>query len=252
MKSQLGKIFHKLNRQKGVFFGSFDYKKFVIIARSRTGSNLLNSLLGSHKEIETNGEIFSYLKDYSCGEVWKKTFVKKEKKINWVGFKLFYYHPIDSIDKSVWDYIDKDPEIHVIHLRRENMLRTYISRLIAGKLKIWLNKDSEDIKIEEKKIKVNIEECFEEFKKIKIWEDETRSRFINRKNYIELTYEELIESRDVMMSKIFSFLNLESIPTKTKLEKQNPESIDTLVTNYPELKKAILNSDFSYLLDNEV
>jgi len=88
MKSQISKILKKVRKQKQFFLGSKDYKKFVIIARSRTGSNLLSSLMNTHKKVETNGEIFAYLKERTCSDIWDTTFTKKDKKIKWAGFKL--------------------------------------------------------------------------------------------------------------------------------------------------------------------
>jgi hypothetical protein len=92
-------------------FGQFNknhkYQKFVIIARSRTGSNLLHSLLNSHPSIEANGELFHKTKESSCREIWDSIFVKKNRFLQHVGFKIFYYHPLKSADQEVWDFIKK-------------------------------------------------------------------------------------------------------------------------------------------------
>ncbi len=41
----------------GILPGSHQYTKFIILGRSRTGSNFLRGLLSSHPEILTTGEI---------------------------------------------------------------------------------------------------------------------------------------------------------------------------------------------------
>ena len=95
------RIFDKISK---LINESDQYNKFVIIARSRTGSNLLRSYLNSHPNIEAHDELFRELKRKSCQEIWKGLFIKKNKKIKYVGFKIFYYHPLEGSDNSIWNF----------------------------------------------------------------------------------------------------------------------------------------------------
>jgi len=129
------------------------------------------------------------------------------------------------------------------------MLRTYLSRIIAGKSKVWLSRDQgAKSDSDDKKVKIDIENCLNEFTQIKKWEDDARSKFKDSKAYLEITYEELVEDKDVTLGKVFDFLDVERINTSTKMKKQNPEPLSELIINYEELSKEILNSEFSYLL----
>ncbi len=231
-------------------FGYKKYQKFVVITRSRTGSNLFMSLLSSHPNINAHGEVFSKIHNQSCQEIWKNTFVNKHKWIKYVGFKIFYYHPLDSNDKDVWEYLKQDNSIKIIHLKRKNMLRAHISDLIAKKTNKWTKDDLQNTSIENRKIDVDIDECLNMFNKVKQWEEETYKRFQNHP-YIELTYEELTSDLEHKMSEIFNFLKIKNKNVYSKLKKQNPERAEELVLNFKDLKNALIKNNYSHLLENE-
>jgi len=231
-------------------FGNKKYRKFVVITRSRTGSNLFMSLLSSHPNINAHGEIFSELHNQSCQKIWRNTFVNKHRWIKYVGFKIFYHHPLDSIDKNVWQYLEQDNSIKIIHLKRENILRAHISDLIAQKTNKWTKDDLQNTSIENRKINVNIDECLNMFDKVKRWEKKTYECFQNHP-YIELTYEELTSNLEYEMSEIFNFLKIKNKNVYSKLKKQNPEKTEELVLNFKDLKNALIKNNYSHLLENE-
>ena len=55
--------------------------KFIVITRSRTGSNLLISLLNSHPSITAYKEVFGKLENRSTQKLWDDTFSIQNKKI---------------------------------------------------------------------------------------------------------------------------------------------------------------------------
>ena len=246
----LNTILYKLNRLKDAIFGSYNYGKFVVITRSRTGSNLLISLLDSHPNVQTYGEIFSRLNGQTARDIWSYCFSKKSRKLKYLGFKIFYYHPQDSEDQTVWNYILEDKNIKIIHLTRDNMLRTVVSNQVAHKTDAWVNHDpdlSEDL---DKRIELNVDECLKEFKKIKEWENNTRDKFRNH-DIFEMSYEELAIDRQKSADNVFKFLSLPSSKVNTTLQKQNKERLEDLILNYEAVRAALQNTKWSYLLQLE-
>lgn len=73
---------------------------------------------------------------------------------------------MDTTSSDVWDMIRNDKSIKIIHLRRENMLRTHISRLIAGKTDQWASKKQTNVNIKNKKVELNIPKLFDDFEQI--------------------------------------------------------------------------------------
>ncbi|WP_299164474.1 sulfotransferase [uncultured Eudoraea sp.] len=242
----------KLKKCIAQLFGNKQYEKLVILGRQRTGSSLLKTLLHAHPKIDIEGEVFRLLEGKSCRTVWKETFSKKLPWIKYAGFKLFYNHPDDSEDREVWEILNADTNVKVIHIKRENILRTYISKLIALKTGAW-NSRQEEEKTEflDKRVKVDVEHCLNELREIKKLEAQFgKTRFPNHP-YIELSFEELTQDKEGQLSRIYSFLGLEYEKiekTKINLKRQNPEGLRELILNYDDLVEKISHSEFKNLL----
>ena len=217
-------------------FGDLHYQKFVIISRSRTGSTLLMSLLNSHENIECTGEIFKELKGKPSNQVWFNHFGKRLKRIKWLGFRLFYYHPING-DREVWELLKSDSSIPVLHLTRQNMLRTLVSQRIGMKTNKWTKQKDEEMQAEpsDKRISLTVEECESFFDETKAYENETRKAFSSHQ-IIEVSYENLVANRDSCMNSVYKGLGTSISLATTNRKKQNPEPLPDLVKNYNELK----------------
>ncbi|MCG9973014.1 sulfotransferase [Christiangramia crocea] len=229
--------------------GHSNYKKFVIISTARTGSTLLATLLNSHQNIICEGEIFKNLNGKSCSKIWQEFFSKKPKKIHQVGFKLFYFHPYDE-DKDVWNIINNDKTITIIHLKRKNLLRIFLSQKIGLKTKLWtdnINRPN-NLSLNTKKVTLDYHACIGAFEEIEDYENITRLNF-QRHNYLEVYYEDLIENRQLEINRILSSLNLPVDVLTANNKQQNPEGLNELINNYSELKIKFENSKWEYLFE---
>lgn len=232
--------------------GHRNYKKFVIISDSRTGSTLLMQLLNSHPEILAFGEEFKYLKGSSCRQVWDKIYRKRPKKIQWVGFKLFYVHPSSGNDREVWELIQQDTEIVIIHLTRKNILRSYVSKQIGLKTRKWTENVNHphQIREEDKKVKLNAVKCLKNFESISTYIEDTEQRFKDHQ-IIPVVYEELDKDKQATMDRIFRELKVPDLKVSTCMKKQNPEKLEDLILNFPELKKEFAGTKWEYLFKLE-
>lgn len=252
---ELKKIYRKLRalgtKVRNGLFGHKNYRKFVIISRSRTGSTLLMALLRSHPNVHIEGELFKKLNGESCRTVWDRLFRKHPKSIQQVGFKLFYYHPFDA-DQSVWEFLLNDKDISVIHLRRLNLLRAFASQKIGEKTKKWTQHKS-DSTTHDKTIALDIAECKETFEKISAYEERTRKQFQDHHTYVEVTYENLAKDNQKVINELFDKLGLPEFNASTVLKKQNPEPLERLIENFDDLKDAFKNTNWEYLLtENDI
>ncbi len=249
IKKPIVKFLSRLDQIWNEIYGNNDYEKFVVITRSRTGSNFLMASLNSHPNIVANREVFRELEGKSCTEVWGKTFANKPPCIKLVGFKIFYYHPLDSDDRSVWDLLVADKRIKVIHLKRNNLLRTVLSGKIALKTKVWTNKRAaRKVKLEDKKLSLNVDECIQEFQKIKEWESKIDNMFSKHPKLV-ISYEELVAKPDTL-NEVLDFLGIEQKELKSGYKKQNKEPLNELIENYHEFSSKLSDTEWSYLLEN--
>ena len=246
-------------------FGKSSYKKFVVIATARTGSNLLISLLRNHSDMRVHGERFTHLNGKTCRQIYHAVYPKKSlKKV--VGFKIFYCDPQNTKDREVWKLLQNDTTIKIIHLQRKNLLRSYISYLIARKTRVWIihrnllrfyisyllaGKTKAWISYRtnsnSKKVYVNINELFERYEYTKKCINRINAEFKNH-SILNLTYEELNTDQEMAMKKVFDFLGVSYQKVTCSLKKQNTERIEDLVSNFSELSRALEGSDLESML----
>jgi LPS sulfotransferase NodH len=149
-------IITKTNRKLKSKFQSIlkhkGFKEFIVLSRSRTGSNMLISFLNSHPHIQAEGEIFAKLGSKDPNDILSEVFAKQPLYVKARGFKIFYYHPLDEKDKSneLWNALINMNNLQVIHLKRRNLLRTLVSRKIAILQDVWAVRDYDQSGIEER------------------------------------------------------------------------------------------------------
>lgn len=224
----------------------------IVLARSRTGSNLLVSLLNSHPKITVRGEKCARLEGRDLSEVLLSAFSVRSPKVCVAGFKVFYYHPNDRDSDMLWNALVGLSNLKVIHLKRENILRTLVSRKIASVQDVWKAK-SGNSEIESEtptRVQMSEAELLKGFQQTRAWEDWGEQLFQNHAT-ISVTYEDLVKDRETIMSRLFEFLGVEVVETETFLEKQNTKGLAQIVENFGELKKVFRDTTWSCFFDEE-
>jgi LPS sulfotransferase NodH len=232
--------------------GSKQYHKFVIISRSRTGSNLLISLLNSHPHVVAYGEMFNHLHSASPQQIWSSIFTYYPTTTKQVGFKIFYYHPLDSDNKWIWDKIYMDDSLRIIHLTRSNTLRTYLSRQIAGMTMEWTNRSSSKrSKPPIRQVHLDPTLCLKEFEQTQAWASECRYR-VRGHRVFELDYKQLTgRDQTLYLQRVQLFLQLTPISLRSSLKKQNTANLSDVISNYSEVADALMGTQWEHFLYDE-
>ena len=231
-------------------FRHSDFRRFIVLTRSRTGSNLLISYLNSHPQIYAESEIFSWLHGREHRQVLAKVFTKQPFFIKAKGFKIFYYHPQDDDSGLVWRYLMAMPDLHVIHLKRTNILRTLVSRKIAAMADIWTARSSSEVRAQKKKpVRFSVEELREGFEQTRAWEAQGDAMFRDHP-LLQVTYEELTTEPESMFNRVTTFLGVPYKSPRTALRKQNPESLRELIANYDSLKAEFQNTEWASFFED--
>lgn len=252
-------------------FGNKDFKRFIVLSIARTGSNMLVQYLNTHPHIYARGEIFQKLNGRDYKEILETTFLKQPCYIMATGFKIFYYHPLDTQTVDVhalscrtWEYrptldwfyrrpIDTDScaiwtdlinmsDLHIIHLKRKNALRTLISRKLMG-LGWGASIIAQRTATGNKRITFTAEELEVGFEATRAAEQKGDSVFEGHP-FLTVYYEDMVRDRDITFRKITDFLDVRYVQPKTILRKQNPEKASDIVTNYEELKRAFDDTEW--------
>ena len=229
-------------------FGHDDYVRFIVLTRSRTGSNLLVSFLNSHPDIFCEGEIFATLGSANPLARLRGVYRKQPRHIRAKGFKIFYYHPLDAQADELWKQLELRTEIRVIHLRRENILRTLLSRKIAGMQDTWTATRYDKVDVETRCVHFTVQELEEEFRQTQQWEAAADVQF-QAHPMLRLSYEELVNDPKGNYVRLLAFLGAREHAPATNLRRQNPENLKTLISNYGELKAAFSGTEWARHFD---
>ena len=243
-----------LTRFLGSLTQHMNYQKFIILGRSRSGSNFLRGLLNSHSQVRVFGEIFQnkdqvgwamdgYPQDARTIQEFrnrpveflqKRVFTKFPRAIHAVGFKIFYYHARDEQWQPVWEYLKLLQDLKIIHIKRQNILETHLSRQRALQTDRWFNLTGE--RDPSQPLSLDFQECLQDFQETRRMEGEAAS-FFSDHPVLDVLYEELSRDQDRVMGELLDFLNVRREPLTSETFKQSNQSLSMAIANYAELKE---------------
>lgn len=259
LKDQLSPPFNKIARGLGLQPTSRDYTRFIILGRSRSGSNLLRGLLNSHSQIIAFEEMFKdpqaigwglegYPQDSRTLERFRNDtldFIKQDLFTNMpvqvraVGFKIFYYHAYGTDLEPVWEYLKTDTDVHVLHIKRKNILKTHLSKKRAELTDSWINLTGE--KQRPVSIELDVKSCREDFEQTRAWEEEYDRLFASHP-LLEVAYEELARDHTAVMDRVQQFLSVDHEKLEPQTYKQSHQKLADAISNFDELKSAFQGS----------
>jgi len=254
MEEPWRQVLGKLAMDLGLKAGHTDYTKFIVLGRSRTGSNFLRGLLSSHGQIIVFGEIFKNNQSIEWGTdgypqkgkdlklmqsdpprfLDEIVFKKFPLEITAVGFKLFYYHAQMDDLKPIWPYLQSRKDIRIIHLKRRNILKTHVSRERAARTDKWA--DVTGSSEAEQMLTLDYDRLLQDFVQTRSWEEEY-DRFFADHPKIEVVYETLTRDNAPEMRRIQEFLGVECRDLTPETFKQSKRPLSKSISNYFELKE---------------
>jgi len=243
-KLNLNTIMRVARYRAGRVFGSSNYTPFIILSRSRTGSNLLNSSLGSHPAVHVKGEHFGHLRGDTIEKRHMQAFGKQPSWISAAGCKVFYYHPHHGDPAPLFAMLKRDPRLKVIHLKREDKLRSVLSWMIARENDTYTAASGTAlIPAEKKRLQVDPDELIDWIEKTIEWE-EWGDTFFSDREILNITYEQLTEDLPGQYKRVLGYLDLPDHVPISSLQRQNPEPVDQLISNWSELRARLIEHGF--------
>lgn len=225
------------------------YTRFAVVGHARTGSNLLLDVFRSSPEVEMFHEIFSAdnrVIGQGFNEHINRLYAGYPRCIRAVGCKIFYNH----LTNQEWSEFEQHKEFKIIHLIRRNRLRTLVSLAIAFKTDVWLQTNfRKKVPLEKKRVYLDPESLFTQIMQIESWESQTRARFAHR-DVLEICYEDLVTDFEAVASEAIGFVGAKRWnPNRIGYKKQNPEPLDQLISNFPEVSHALKNTPWEQYLE---
>jgi LPS sulfotransferase NodH len=247
--------------------GQSNFTKFIIVSACRTGSNLLRSLLNSHSQILVFGEIFQksdrigwYLPGYSQKRkllaiyrkapakfVRKKVFSEYPRGISAVGFKYMYEQKKFKSWNSLNPFFKNNKALQIIHLKRKNILKSYVSLLTALQTEKWVSYTG--AQAVPSPVTINYDECLWQFKKTRTYQEYFDTFFADHPK-IEVIYEDLIADRQSEMKRIQSFLGTDYEHLFPSIYKQSHRPLSKAIANYAGLKRDFLGTEWEMFFED--
>jgi len=247
---------------------------FMITGPARTGSTLLVHLLRSHPEICSHSEVFSptkitgltgtYLeKSRNEPDLFERLSAERDrdpikflykialdlqgKKV--VGFKLKHDELVLPEYRGLRDEIAGDPDFRIIHLRRENLLRRFLSWYIANHIThLTLAIGPQNIP-EVPPVRLDPNECQRDFETTLKWEKEFRGLFATHKSFF-ISYEELVAGNDDKIFALLSFLQVTPQKLTTTTKRLGNEDLRRAIANFDELRAHFAGSRFAHFFED--
>ena len=221
---------------------SADYSPFVILCMPRSGSTLLHTYLNSHPRIFSYDEIlrirFEQRGSVEDEFIPSKIFKPYAKHFQAIGLKVFYEYERQEPFVASFDQITTNKTIKIIHLTRRDMLRQFVSLKQAESSGEW---SAPSRPKNQTRVELNTVE-FLNYKE-SAFKDQNRMRELFKDHAIlEIAYEDLTKNPPAILSKVQSFLGVEGRSLYSLLEKQNPESLEDLVSNYESVKEFMMQN----------
>lgn len=229
-------------------FGDRSYTRFIILSRSRTGSNLLNSTLGSHPNVRVKGEYFGRLRGQTIEARRDQVFGIQPRWIKAAGCKVFYYHPHHEDPKPLFDMLKADRELKVIHLKRLDTLRSVLSWMIAQASQTYVaHSDNALVAADRKRMPVDPQEMIERINRT-LGQEQWGDDFFSGHDLLQVTYEGLTGDLGKEYGRVLGFLGLPTHQPTTTLRRQNPEPLEQLVVNYDEVVGALRTAGLEHMV----
>jgi LPS sulfotransferase NodH len=243
--------------------------KAIILTSQRSGSTFLQSCLNAHPSIRCYGELLvgghlsvpelfvghrlpTKAYRYITVGAWNpvgimdRYFDRAEAPV--VMFKAMYNH-VDNI--RVRAYLAQHPEIRIIHLRRENLLKQYVSKVLltAKSERAWLPHTTSPVPVVSVRISPDL--AIKEMCRVRDAFSKFESLLADH-HKIHLEYESLFNGSTLApdaWKKIGQLLDIEPASVASDLVKMNPNLLRPMVENYDELASALTGTEWEHYLD---
>lgn len=274
------------------------YKRFMITGDARTGSNMLAQALNTNPSVRCFREIFNgrqqyvdyFVDGYDPTEradlnlrnsdpvrfLQTRIFSKHPTQFRAVGFKYLYGH-FWGFD-ALTEYLRADPDLHVVHLKRRNMLRSLVSVQLAEATNKWIEDWGLPVKrpihvraasaavhplrtvqrirrklapprpAEKPAVVLTREQCNHWFFRTNHEVTRVDEMFAGHPT-LEVYYEDMLADREGAFTRVQEFVGVEPQTLQVSLRRQNPEPLRELIANYAELRAAFAGAPEEVFFD---
>ena len=238
-------------------------EQFILLAARRSGTTFVQRSLDSHPQIQCHKRVFdvknkfryfvidrpnSKFHQFRTASIQRQRdyIFRKQQLIE--AFMTELCVPVEDSKaigiRLAYIQSDRHPEIlkwatanavGIIHLVRENVLKTLVSHATAKKRGIRHSTQklpTVTVRLPPRRLKRRLKKLTRHIEKYRT--------MLKDKRHIEISYESFVANRDAETQRILDFLNIDQfVPLTTDLVKLNPDALQEIIENYEEVKRAL-------------
>lgn len=248
--------------------------KFVIVGVQRTGTTWIRTTLNNHPSIQALGEVFLFSRgrfsmwrtegrgiEQSYGDYIEQSargrlmhFVNRRRIVERYLEQLFSRQDFQAVGfklmrtqakqfPMIVPYARKH-KVRVIHVVRDNVLKTHISRETAKRRKLAHSTSHVPVQ----RITLRTSGLVSKLHQIASDNFEWERVFADSP-YMRLTYESFVVDRTTELSRLYSFLSVEPVHgVASNLVKINPQAIRDVLANYAEVCRSLEGTPYEWCL----
>jgi len=183
---------------------------------------------------------------------WRERMVKNyldllygQEGVAAIGFKFMLNHLRGF--PSVVPYI-RENKIRVIHVVRENVFDTYLSR-ITMKARGFAHSTRDAV--QQVRVRVPVDSLVGELGNIEQANEQWARNFQQDVSCLRVSYEDFVTDRAAQMDKVAGFLDVDqSIALQSNLKKLNTGRLSDIVENIEEVKRCLEGTAFEWCTDD--
>lgn len=250
----------------------------IILTTQRTGSTFLVTCLDSHPDVCCLGELLAGSRLFRVPDlVYKSRYGTKAYRFlrsgAWyptrmmrrfldearIGSMELGMRPVMAFKvmynqiRPPWtlDFLRKRTEIRILHLRRNNLLKVYVSNMLLTVKRDdrWQPHATAPVAA----VSMNISSAAAiDFVKHAVAEYDAHERIFRDHPRLALSYETMIDGqalRAEVARDVCRFLGIADHAMQSNLVKVNPERLQDMIANYDEFASAIRKTEFADMLD---
>lgn len=239
---------------------------FFIVSRQRSGTHFVGSLLASHPDVSMYGEVLNNgAAKFSFYDFWGERVSQNSELIRphhmiaaWRDFVAEKTAPTAKSGAIImYNQLDTIPSVlarrilgasHIVHLVRQNVLRTLVSEQINRQTDKPPHQRGEDGNLTQ--ITLSSDTLVENLRK-RLSEIETFRERAKSTKCLEITYEDFTRDPNGSASKIFSFIGVDPQPVRTGYKRSNPQPLREIIINYEETRELLSKADLVHFLEQD-
>ena len=228
---------------------------------------MLNTGLGNHSKIQAHGELFHPNPDErfcetklalpyqepAHGDAFLEGLFMLAEGSCWPrcsGFKLFYQQAQTGAARSAWTWLERNTDVHIIHLVRANLLDSWVSWEVAQRTDQWFLHRTDCVSEPPEPFDVDVDKCEKFFDWVEQQREWTRHRFA-RHPWIELEYEgDLVSRWSITMTRLHDFLELPHETIQPVSVRQQARPVRCQISNYDVLEQRWSTSRWAAFLEH--